>query len=263
MSIVQRINAERVVVLGWGRAILMQLAHPLVAQGVADHSTFRASPVARARRLHETIGAMLSLTFGSPAAAREAAARINAIHDRVHGVLKESVGRFPAGTCYSATDIDLLVWVQATLMDSLPLAYDALVAPLSAEAIDEYCAEVAESSPILRIPAGRVPESRAALDKYLADVYASGILAVSPAARELAHEVITPLWPAGHVLRLATIGWLPPSIRVAYGFTWSNADDRRLRRWCRRIRFVRRHSPEWLMKWRVALDANHRVHPSA
>ena len=40
MTIAERINAERVVLAGWSRAILLQLAHPLVAQGVADHSSF-------------------------------------------------------------------------------------------------------------------------------------------------------------------------------------------------------------------------------
>jgi uncharacterized protein (DUF2236 family) len=47
LEIVRRVNGERLVVLGWGRAILMQLAHPLVAAGVDAHSTFRATRRAR------------------------------------------------------------------------------------------------------------------------------------------------------------------------------------------------------------------------
>ena len=35
-----RIHRERVLLAGWGRAILLQLAHPMVAQGVAEHSAF-------------------------------------------------------------------------------------------------------------------------------------------------------------------------------------------------------------------------------
>ena len=46
---------EVVVLLGWGRAILLQLAHPLVAAGVAEHSGFGGGPLdmfgARAGRL--------------------------------------------------------------------------------------------------------------------------------------------------------------------------------------------------------------------
>jgi len=63
-SVNWKINREVVAVAGWGRAILLQFAHPLVAAGVADHSNFRGSLFASARRFHSTLGAMLSLTFG-------------------------------------------------------------------------------------------------------------------------------------------------------------------------------------------------------
>ena len=56
--------------LGWSRAILLQLAHPLVAAGVAEHSTFRGGPLTAVARLHHTVRAMLALTFGD-APARE------------------------------------------------------------------------------------------------------------------------------------------------------------------------------------------------
>ena len=35
-----RIHRERVLLAGWGRAILLQIAHPKVARGVAEHSAF-------------------------------------------------------------------------------------------------------------------------------------------------------------------------------------------------------------------------------
>ena len=50
--------------LGWSRAILLQLAHPLIAAGVAEHSSFRAGAFTAIVRLHETIRSMLALTFG-------------------------------------------------------------------------------------------------------------------------------------------------------------------------------------------------------
>ena len=87
MTITERVNGERLILLAWGRAILMQLAHPLVAQGVADHSSFRDATLERVRRLHGTIKAMLDLTFGDAAPSGAATDRINAIHDRVHGRL--------------------------------------------------------------------------------------------------------------------------------------------------------------------------------
>jgi len=60
------INRERIVVLGWSAAVLMQLAHPLVTAGVAEHSVAVAQPRMRLRRARETIASMLALTFGTP-----------------------------------------------------------------------------------------------------------------------------------------------------------------------------------------------------
>jgi uncharacterized protein (DUF2236 family) len=257
MTITERVNGERLILLGWGRAILMQLAHPMVAQGVADHSGFRDTTLARVRRLHETIKAMLDLTFGDAAASDAAVARINAIHDRVHGQLSEDAGPWTAGTPYSATDPQLLTWVEATLLDSMPFAYQQLVAPLAPADLDAYCSEASAASERLRIPAGLVPSSRAALDAYFQRVIDSNALVVTSHARELAREVIAPpgataLWPASTVARLASVGWLPPRIRAAYGFSWAPRDQARLTAWCRRIRAARRLVPDRWARWSAA-----------
>ena len=116
--------------LGWGRAILLQFAHPLVAAGVAEHSLFFRHPRGRVRRLRHTLQAMLDLTFGTP---RRGAAR--GAGDQRHprpgqrGRSPPPDGPFPAGQRYSAHDPALLRWVHATLLDSLPLVYELYVGP--------------------------------------------------------------------------------------------------------------------------------------
>ena len=82
-----KLQREIVLLLAWGPAILLQLAHPLVAQGIADHSSFRTQRRGRTRRLYHTIDAMLQLCFGTEDQAQATLARINAIHDRVNGHL--------------------------------------------------------------------------------------------------------------------------------------------------------------------------------
>ena len=84
-SVTWKVNREMLVVAGWGRAILLQLAHPAVAAGVHHHSSFRGSLRSSFRRLHSTVGAMLSLTFGDTEQMIATAAAINTIHDRVRG----------------------------------------------------------------------------------------------------------------------------------------------------------------------------------
>ena len=254
MTVNERVNGERLVVLGWGRAILLQLAHPLVAAGVAEHSTFRATRASRYTRLHSTIQSMLALTFGTPGQRQAAIDRINGIHQRVHGTLQAGAGRFPAGTPYTATDPSLLVWVDATLRDTLPMAYELFVGPLTAEDRDSYCAEGDEVMAALGIAEGTRPRSVAELERYMASMVERGDIAVTDTARELAREVIAPplgrvLWPASRVTRLATVGLLPPAVRDAYGFRWTAGDDTGLHAWARRTRALRRRLPDRLARW--------------
>jgi uncharacterized protein (DUF2236 family) len=61
------IDREGILLLGAGRALLLQLAHPLVAAGVAQHSGFTADPLGRLRR---TLDTSYALVFGETAAAR-------------------------------------------------------------------------------------------------------------------------------------------------------------------------------------------------
>jgi uncharacterized protein (DUF2236 family) len=119
LQVARRINGERLVVLGWSRAILLQLAHPLIAAGVFDHSGFRSSPLAAIQRLHHTTQAMLAISFGDDRRRGAAIEGIRRIHTRVNGTLPDTVGPFPAGTPYSAEDPALLLWVHATLIESV------------------------------------------------------------------------------------------------------------------------------------------------
>ncbi|HEY8490612.1 MAG TPA: oxygenase MpaB family protein [Dehalococcoidia bacterium] len=259
-SVAWKINGEAVVVLGWLRAILLQLAHPLVAAGVADHSTFRAGPLHGVLRFHATLEAMLALTFGTRAEAERAAAAINAIHDRVHGRLGEGTPAFPPGTPYSARDPALLRWVHATLMESLPLAYELYVGPLTPEEKDRYCAEGTALGPLLGIPEGDLPQTAAELQAYLGEMYGSGRIAVTETARTLAAALLAPpaplpLRPALGLLRLHAAGLLPPAVRRDYGFRWTAADQALLACTAALIRGVTSRLPREIRWWPAARAA--------
>ncbi|MDQ3418369.1 MAG: DUF2236 domain-containing protein, partial [Acidobacteriota bacterium] len=247
-SVSWKINREIIVVAGWGRAILLQLAHPLVAAGVDAHSSFRGSLRASFGRLCGTVGAMLSLTFGDEEEAISTAARINVIHDRVSGRLGSPAGTYPAGAAYSAHEAELLRWVHATLLDSIPLTYELLVGPLTAEEKERYCVEAAVMEPLLDIPAGLLPRNSTALDAYIREVPGSGRIAVTGGGRALARAILFPprwrlLWPAFRPVQLITIGLLPPALRDAYGFRWTARDARSLARWTIFLKLVLRLMP--------------------
>ncbi len=252
-SVSWKINREIVAVAGWGRAILLQLAHPLVAAGVDAHSGFRVNLPAGLARFRSTAGAMLSLTFGDDEEATATAAGINRVHDRVFGRLRTAAGAFPAGTPYSAHDADLLRWVHATLIDSIPLAYERLAGPLTPDERDRYCTEAAVMEPLLDIPAGMLPRSTAALEAYMREALSTGIV-ITDSSRALARAVLFPprwrlFWPAFRPVQLLTIGLLPESVRQAYGFTWTRQDARALARWARGLRMARRVIPRILTEW--------------
>ena len=111
-----RLDREAMLLLGAGpRALLLQLAHPKVAAGVADHSDFQADPW---RRLDGTLRSILRIIYGSTATARAEIRRLNALHRTIRG----------AG--YDARDPDLSLWVHATLVDSTIVANEAWIGPL-------------------------------------------------------------------------------------------------------------------------------------
>src|SRR5215467_1801541 len=107
-SVFWRVNRELASGLAGPRAVLMQIAHPLVAAGVAEHSQFRQH---RFARLYRTSMAAAAITFGSREFALRAIRSINRRHERVHGKLRAQAGVFPPGTAYDANDPELKLWV--------------------------------------------------------------------------------------------------------------------------------------------------------
>ena len=258
--VARKLNAEIVLLLGWGPAILCQFAHPMVAAGVADHSSFRADRRERIRRLHSTLDAMLALTFGTPDQVQRAARGIRAIHDRVHGSLEESSGPFSSGAAYSAHDPELLRWVHSTMLDLLPRTYELFVGPLSSYEKDTYCAEASGVEPLLGMPLGFLPRSEVELHDYLEQMLASGEIVVTPTARMLARELMSPRgFSGGRTLlwlsRLTTVGLLPSPIREMYGFSWTSRHERILQRSAGLIRGVVPRLPSLLRHWPAARAA--------
>jgi uncharacterized protein (DUF2236 family) len=241
--VARKINREAVVVLGWGRAVLLQLAHPLVAAAIADYSRFHRESGGFVGRARRTIGAMLSLTFGP--------------QDDVKAALPDPVGMFPAGTPYSARDPRLLLWVHATLLESIVTTYELLVGPLTTIEKDTYVVEAAWLARELGVDPAMVPADYASILAYLQQMYASGEIVVGPAASTLAGSLLSPpLGPAAAPLfrltRLVTQGLLPPEVRASYGFVWDAGRERAFRRAVSVIRGMRRCLPARLREWPAA-----------
>jgi uncharacterized protein (DUF2236 family) len=274
-SVTWKVNRERATLLGWPAAVLMQLAHPLVAAGVADHSVYVASPARRVERFRSTIHSMVSLTFGPPEAVRATVSRITGIHHHVVGRLPAGVGPFPAGTPYAAGDPALLLWVHATLVATLPRAYETFVGPLTEDERRRGYAESAAPGRLFSIPAELLPATEAALQDYLEAQYASGVIHVSDAARSLARDVLSPgtlldsgarpflarvttfaSLPFAVLVRLTTASLLPPFVRTQYGLPWTPRHAAALRGAAALVRRSLMLTPPLLRYWPASRTAN-------
>lgn len=249
-----RLNAERLMLLAWPRAILLQLAHPLVAAGVAEHSRFASGPRATVTRLLHTVRVMLALTFSAEPQQRDAIERIREIHTRVHGSLQSAVGPFAAGTCYSAEDPALVLWVHLTLIESMVLVHDMLFPALSESERDAYCAEAAWVACALGAREADVPRTWQALCRAVRSVHESGALVVGADARAVAAAVMAPpfgpvVYPLSAVVRFVTRAALPEPIRAQYGLGWSAAEARRLPLVIGALRATRRLLPARAACW--------------
>ena len=217
-SITRRVNRENVLILGGGRALLMQLAHPKVAAAVDDHSDFRTAPV---RRLRRTIRMTMAIVFGDRETALAAARAVNQAHARVRG------------RDYRALDPELLLWVHATLVDSALVTYETFVKPLSRGERERFYDESKVLGELLGIPRERFARRYADFADYVASMIAS-TLKVERQAAELGSLVMRPkirLLPGPVMIpfEVVTAGLLPPALREQYGLAWGPAHQRTFR----------------------------------
>jgi len=225
-SITWRINRENVLVLGGGRALVLQVAHPLVGAGVAQHSNFRKDPWGR---LFRTLDRTTAIVFGSAEEADDAASAVWNVHGKVEGSTDGAAGPFPAGTAYRARDPELLMWVHATLVDTSLLVYDRYVARLSIAEREAYYEEQKAMAEAFGVPRSEQPETFAEFNDYFATVVDEQ-LAVTDIVRDVLDSIQNPevpggaltrrlAWPVFEPVRMATAGMLPEGLRSELGLS--------------------------------------------
>ena len=225
-SVIRTIGRESVLMLGGGRALLMQAAHPLVASGIVEHSDYGSTPW---RRLGRTLTALYAVVFGTREEADRAAATVRAVHRRVHGRLRERLGVFPAGTRYSASDPELQLWVHATLVDTGLVMYETYVRELEPEERCAFYDQMSVVGSVFGLPRELVPPSLEDFDAYREQLLRDGVLCVTEPAREVARTVLAPPVPAPFrpgvaALVNANVGLLPAQLREQYGLPWRRLD---------------------------------------
>jgi uncharacterized protein (DUF2236 family) len=215
------IARERAVLAGGPAALLLQVAHPLVGEGVRAHSGFSADPL---KRLRGTLDAVLTVTFGDHQQVRAAAGYVARKHRPVEGVLPEASTSLPAGTPYRADDPHLSLWVFATLVWSAVEVTETFLRPVPPEERDAYYRDMTRMAHLFNVPDELLPPAYAELEQYVRRQVGE-VLDVGPAARLIARQILEPdppivPRPLGPLASILAAGVLPPRLREAYGLPW-------------------------------------------
>ena len=224
-SVCWKIDRESALFLGAGRAALLQLAHPWVAAALAQHSSLRSDPLAR---FHNTFRVVFTMVFGSLDQALAASRHLYELHTGIQGEVTADIGRYQQGSRYAANEVNALLWVYATLIESALIAHDCVLPPLSNDDRETYYAESARIAALFGIPAAALPQNWTAFEAYTHAMLSSDVLGVNSLSRDLAHGVLhgRGSWlPVPDWYRALTAAWLPARLREEFSLDYGTREQ--------------------------------------
>ncbi|MDT7797905.1 MAG: hypothetical protein QOI78_1338 [Actinomycetota bacterium] len=248
-----------------GQVLVLQVAHPVVAAGVRDHSNYTEDPWTRLMRT----GASLSIyVYGGVSGARVEAARLRQLHRAFTGV--------SGGRRYSALNPPAYAWVHATLV-KVPVDVQRFFGqPLSTSELGEYYAQMRDIGRMLGVREQDLPPDWAAFERYYDEMVAEFDL--NPTITTLFETIRTVDKPVSwlpdswwrlhaRVQMFLLRATLPPEFRARLGLQWTDDDQRRFTRFAKWVRLLSLPIPAGLrtahMRWIGKLNVWFRAHPRA
>jgi len=219
-SMIWKINREQILLLGGARALLMQIAHPLVAESVYEHSYVFTKPYLRLKR---TLDLTLSLVFGTVEEVQQSIDEIDRVHRPATGRLAANTGNYPSGTPYNPRNPKLALWVYATLVEGALHGYETYIHPLSDSDKQCYYEDSKRSVEPLGVKASRLPTTYDGLLDYMKTAVDSGEVVVGDTARKIAPFILLQSrWyalPVSYPISRLTYAQLPEKVREQYGYS--------------------------------------------
>jgi uncharacterized protein (DUF2236 family) len=234
-SVVWRVSGDWTLLLGGGRALILQVAHPTVAAGVGQFSDYESAPW---KRLVGTLDLYMRVIYGgrdeTPA---EAGERLRSMHKRLKGVHED-------GTHWHALDPAAFHWVHATLVDGIAEMNARFGTPMNGLEIELYYEEMREVGRLYGLREQDMPADWGAFRAYF-DSVVEDELRDSETLQNVIRSVFNPAkpplaalpdaiwnaakWPGGELVKLTTVGSLPPVLRQRLGLEWSRERELALR----------------------------------
>ncbi|GAA5120886.1 oxygenase MpaB family protein [Haloechinothrix salitolerans] len=212
-------------------ALILQVAHPTVGAGVAEHSNFVNEPW---QRLTRTLDYLDLLIYGGDDAI-QTASRVRDMHKRIKGVRTD-------GTKYHALEPRAYAWVHATLMLAIVQLHNRFIRELDQADIEASYQEWLGLGRLLGIREGDLPPDWAGFQSYC-DTMMREELVDNETVRLVLRTIRKPgappgwpswlgwLWravrlPAGYLLTLTGASALTPELRERFGVRWSRSKQR-------------------------------------
>jgi uncharacterized protein (DUF2236 family) len=216
-----------------GYALVLQVAHPTVGAGVAEHSNFAEDPWGR---LFRTLDYFHGTIYGGARVAGELGRRVRAMHRSLKGTRAD-------GIAYHALEPDAYAWVHATLACSIVDGHRLFGSRLSPGEEVELWAEWRRLGRLVGVRERDLPEDWADFRPYF-DATVRDVLDDNPTVHLVLDSLARPTLPppgvsiavwravrplAGRQSTLVTAGLLPPLLRKRFGLRWTPAHEGALR----------------------------------
>lgn len=220
-------------------AVLLQVAHPAIATGVAELSRYKVDMLGRAWR---TMSSLYELIYSDLPTALAASRRLHLIHRRVRGLIRDPGGPLD-GQPYRANEQHLLRWVGVTVSVSGLQLYERAVRPLTPEEKQQWFREFRIASAVVGILPENLPETLPALEAWYAQELESPALRVGAAARDIARTLFNTAATRGPFDEILCAGLLPPQWRDAYGLRQGRAEQKIFEAMLQSVRLFHRATP--------------------
>lgn len=231
-----------------GTGLLLQVAHPVVGAGVLEHSDFRHHPWKRAWNTHVST---LRFVYGMGRGAHAEGNRLLELHKQIKGVDEH-------GRRYHALNPQAYAWVHLTLAKFMVDTAATFGTPMTQDELSRMWTEFRAIGRALGIRDQHLPATWRAAEE-LFDETVRTTLEANQSTTDVLQALTTPtkpsrflpdpLWrlvstPAGKLVRLTTVGTLPPLLRERMGLAWTERDQRRLDRLARLVGGLHRRLPQ-------------------
>jgi len=168
------------------------------------------------------------MVFGTLDQALAASRHLYHLHTRIRGELPECVAAYARGSLYMANEVNALVWVYATLIESALVAYDTVLPPLSSVERENYYAESKTLAALFGIPQEALPADWPSFQAWMRAMLASDALGVNALSRNMARSILhgRGSWvPIPNWYRALTAASLPGRLRSEFSLVYGEREE--------------------------------------